>query len=81
MDTPIMNFKVVPYDYKTIEIQKMSVDTFQKDNVVIIKIPKGISPVEIKEFVGKIKLAFPSESLVIVGHDVEFARLVDIDKF
>jgi FAD synthase len=75
----VMNFKVVPYDAKTIEIQKLKVDTFRKDDVVIIKVPNDVQPKDVQEFVSKIKIAFPNESLVIVGQDVEFAKLVELD--
>ena len=75
----VMNFKVVPYDSKTIEIQKLKVDTFRKDDVVIIKVPNDVKPIDVQEFIAKIKMAFPNESLVIVGQDVEFAKLVELD--
>lgn len=75
----VMNFKVVPYDAKTIEIQKLKVDTFRKEDVVIIKVPNDVQPQDVQEFISKIKIAFPNESLVIVGQDVEFAKLVELD--
>ena len=80
MEKPVMTFKVVRYDAKTIEIQKVSTEFFRKEDVVIVKIPKLVSPKEVQSFVSQIKIAFPNESLVIVGHEIEFARLVDIDK-
>lgn len=79
MDKPLMTFKVVRFDTKTIEIQKVSTEFFRKEDVVVIKIPKLISPKEVQAFISQIKVAFPNESLVIVGHEIEFARLVDID--
>lgn len=76
----LMTFKVVPYDSKTVEIQKFKVDTFRREDVVMVKVPKDIDHKEMPEFIHELKLIFHAESLVIVGHDVEFAKLVNVDE-